>query len=55
MKSIEVQKKSTLLEIRGEVARLSVDMAEKVLQEEFSDKSRNTEFVQQLLDKMMLN
>lgn len=55
MKSIEIQKKSAMLEIKDEVASLSVEMAEKVLQEEFSDKSRNTVFVHKLLDKMMLN
>lgn len=55
VRSIAIQKKAALMEVKGEVARLSVDMAEKVLQEEFSDKSRNTLFVQQLLDKMILN
>ena len=54
-KSIEAQRINALREIKGEVARLSMDMAEKVLQEEFSDKAKNTRFVQQLLDNMMLN
>lgn len=54
-KSIEVQKMNALKEIKGEVARLSMDMAEKVLQEEFSDKAKNTRFVNHLLDSMMLN
>ncbi len=54
-KSIEVQKMNALREIKGEVARLSMDMAEKVLQEEFSDKGKNSRFVEQLLDSMILN
>jgi F-type H+-transporting ATPase subunit b len=54
-KTIDAQKKNALKEIKGEVARLSLDMAEKVLQEEFSDKAKNTRYVQQLLDNMMLN
>ncbi len=54
-KSIEVQKKNALKDVKGEVARLSLDMAEKVLQEEFSDQSKSTSFVNQLLDNMILN
>ncbi len=54
-KSIEVQRKNALQDVKGEVARLSLDMAEKVLQEEFSDQSKSTSFVNQLLNNMILN
>ncbi len=53
--AIEVQKKSAMLEIKHQIASLSVDMAEKVLQEEFSDKEKNTRFVNGELEKVILN
>jgi F-type H+-transporting ATPase subunit b len=54
-KIIEVHKRQAMLEIRDQIAGLSLEMAERVLQEEFSDKDRNTRFVNQLLDQMILN
>lgn len=52
---IKAHKRQAMLEIRDQIAGLSVEMAERVLQEEFRDKERNTRFVNQLLDQMILN
>lgn len=54
-KIIEAHKRQAMLEIRDQIAGLSVEMAERVLQEEFHDKERNTRYVNRLLDKMILN
>lgn len=53
--AVEAQKKAALLEVRGQIARLSLDMAEKVLQEEFKDPERNKVYVKQLLNELMPN
>lgn len=52
---VESQKKAAMLEVRGQIAKLSLDMAEKVLQEEFSDPERNKVFVKQLLNELVPN
>ena len=52
---IENQKKAALRDIKSQVASLSVELAEKVLQEEFSDREKSTRYVHQLLDKVALN
>jgi len=52
---IESQKKAAMMEIKDQVASLSVEIAEKVLQEEFSDKEKSSRYVHQLLEKVMLN
>lgn len=52
---IEAQKKAAMMDIKNQIARLSIDMAEKVLQEEFSDKEKSNRYVDQLLDKTILN
>lgn len=54
-KIIEAHKRQAMLEVRDQIAGLSLEMAERVLQEEFRDKDRNTRFVNQLLDQMILN
>ncbi len=52
---VEAQKKLAMMEIREHIATLSFDIAEKVLEEEFHDKERNTRYVGKLLDEMILN
>lgn len=54
-KAIEAQKRLAMMEVKGQIAGLSLEMAEKVLEEEFVDKERNTRFVNDLLDEMILN
>lgn len=54
-KTIEAQKHAALLAIKSQVADLSLELAQKVLQEEFSDVEKSNRYVHQLLDKVMLN
>ena len=54
-KTIEAQKHAALLAIKSQVADLSLELAEKVLQEEFSDVEKSNKYIHQLLDKVMLN
>lgn len=54
-KTIEAQKHAALLAIKSQVADLSLELAEKVLQEEFSDVEKSSKYIHQLLDKVMLN
>ncbi len=52
---LETYKKQAMREIRSQISVLSMDMAEKILQEEFSDKERNARYVNKLLDELQLN
>jgi F-type H+-transporting ATPase subunit b len=52
--SIELEKKEALEQIKKEAARLSVALAEKILQEELSSASKNTEHVNKLLKEVTL-
>ena len=54
-KAVEAQKRLAMMEVRDQIASLSLDMAQQVLQEEFSDRERNERFVGELLDRMILN
>ena len=54
-KAIEAERKAALEEIKRQVAMLSLDMAEKVLQEEFADKSTQVKYINKLLDGINLN
>ncbi len=54
-RAVEAQRKSVINEIRGQIALLSIDMAEKVLEEELKDKKISARLVNQLLDKVILN
>ena len=48
-------KREAMQEIRDQLSALSVDLAEKILKEEFSDKQRNATYVSKLLDEVALN
>ncbi len=54
-KTVELHKQAAMREIKGHVARLSLEMAEKVLVEEFSDKERTAAYVGNLLDQVLPN
>lgn len=54
-RAVEAQRKSVINEIRGQIALLSIDMAEKVLEGELKDKKISADLVNQLLDKVILN
>lgn len=52
---IESEKKAAIVDIKNTIAEYSIDIAEKVLQEELKDKKKQTEFVEKLLSKTQLN
>jgi F-type H+-transporting ATPase subunit b len=54
-KEIIQQKEKALSELKGLVANLSVEIAEKVLRRELNDKRKQEEFVNQLLKESKLN
>jgi F-type H+-transporting ATPase subunit b len=53
--SINSQRKMVENEIRQQIIALSVEMAQKVLKEEFADQQKKSEYVSKLLDDMKLN
>ncbi len=48
-------KKEAMEEIKDQLSALSVDLAEKILKEEFSDKQRNAVYVRKLLEEVTVN
>lgn len=54
-KLIEIEKKQSLEEVKKQVAVLSIDMAEKVLEEEFADKTKQVSYINKLLEDVSLN
>lgn len=52
---IEVQKKAVMAELKNAAASLSLEIAEKVLTKELSDKGAQEKFVNELADKASLN
>lgn len=54
-KEIDDQKKRALAEVKNQVSVLSLDIAKKVLQQEFSDKAKQEELVADLLKDVRLN
>lgn len=53
--AIESNKKSAIAELKNQVAALSLDIAEKVVKNELSDKSKQEKLVEEMLDKATLN
>ncbi len=52
---IAAYKKEAMQEIKAQLSALSLDLAEKVLREEFSDRERNARYVDKLLEKVTHN
>jgi F-type H+-transporting ATPase subunit b len=52
---INAEKRAAEREIRQQIILLSVDLAQSVLQEEFSDKEKKSRYVSKLLDDIQLN
>lgn len=52
---INKYKKEAMMEIRSQLSALSLDIAEKVLNEEFSDRERNTRYIHKLLEEVAAN
>lgn len=53
--AIESEKKAAMAELRNQVAILSVDIAEKVVREELSNKDRQLKLVESMLSDAKLN
>lgn len=53
--AIENEKKSAIAELKNQVAALSVEIAEKVVRKELSDKDKQIKLVEDMLDETTLN
>jgi len=53
--AIQSEKKSAIAEIKSQVASLSLDIAEKVVREELSNKDKQLKLVETMLDDAKLN
>jgi F-type H+-transporting ATPase subunit b len=53
--AIESEKKAAIAELKSQVALLSIDIAEKVVKQELSDKGKQLKLVEDLLGKAKLN
>lgn len=53
--AIESEKKVALADIKNQVASLSVEIAEKVIQEQLSNKDKQLELVENMLGDIKLN
>jgi F-type H+-transporting ATPase subunit b len=54
-KAIESEKKTAMAELKNHVAGLSVEIAEKVIREELSNKDKQLKLVESMLDEAKLN
>ncbi len=52
---IENYKKAAILELKNQLSALSMDIAEKIINEEFSDRERNARYVNKLLKSVAEN
>ena len=53
--SIETEKKAAIADLKSQVANLSIDIAEKVVKDELSNKDKQEKLVASLLDDATLN
>lgn len=53
--SIETEKKAAITELKSQVANLSIDIAEKVVREELSNKDKQVKLVESMLGEATLN
>ena len=53
--TIEAEKKAAVADIKAQVASLSVEIAEKVIREELSDKKKQLKMVDEMLGDIKLN
>ncbi len=53
--AIESEKKSAMIELKNQVALLSIDIAEKVVREELSNKDKQLQLVESLLSDAKMN
>ena len=53
--SIETEKKAAIADLKSQVANLSIDIAEKVVREELSNKDKQLQLVESMLGEATLN
>lgn len=53
--AIEFEKMSALTELKNQLALLSIEIAEKVLQEDLTDRSKQTMLIEKLIDDINFN
>lgn len=53
--SIQTEKKAAIAELKSQVANLSIDIAEKVVREELSNKDKQVKLVESMLGEATLN
>ena len=53
--AIETEKKAAIAELKSQVANLSIDIAEKVVREELSNKDKQIKLVESMLGEATLN
>lgn len=53
--TIENEKMAAMVDLKNQIAKLSIEIAEKVIDRELADKGKQTEFVDQLIKKANLN
>ncbi len=54
-KMIHIERKAAEREIKQQIVLLSLDLAQNVLEDEFSDKEKKSQYVSKLLDDIQLN
>ena len=52
---IENEKKAALIEIKNSIASVSIEIAEKILKEEFKDKKKQAAYIDKMLKETRLN
>ncbi|MFO7874459.1 MAG: F0F1 ATP synthase subunit B [Bacteroidales bacterium] len=52
---VDSYKQQAIQQVKNQLSALSLDMAEKILREEFSDRERNARYVNKLLDEVGTN
>ena len=54
-KAIHFEKMKAMTEVKNEIANLSIDIAEKVITQELSDKAKQEELIAKWVDESQLN
>lgn len=54
-KAVNIERRNAIADIKKQLAILSLDMAEKVLEEEFADKAKQSGYINKLLENISLN
>jgi F-type H+-transporting ATPase subunit b len=54
-KDIDIEKQKAIVEIKNTIAEISIEMAEKILQHELSDKTKHQEYVNKRVNELTFN